>query len=176
MLSGWARARGGSGVKRQLGNEAIVVGAGMGGLGAAAALSPHFRRVSVIEKDDPGDGRSPRVGVGQGAHTHTLLKGGETSLEKLLPGFTDGLYKAGGVPLRVGMDVQFLDFGGVMPDCDTGFDITAMSRPLYETVLRDKVRALGNVDMAFETPVKRFAVEGGRCTGIELEDGRKLAA
>ena len=163
-------------MKRQLGSEAIVVGAGMGGLAAAAALSPHFKRVSVIEKDDPGDGRSPRVGVGQGAHTHTLLKGGEVSLESLLPGFTEALYKAGGVPLRVGMDVQFLDFGGVMPDCDTGFDITAMSRPLYETVLRDKVRALGNVDMRFEAPVKRFTVAGGRCTGIELEDGKKLAA
>jgi 2-polyprenyl-6-methoxyphenol hydroxylase-like FAD-dependent oxidoreductase len=160
----------------QLGQQAVVVGAGMGGLAAAAALSPHFAKVSVIEKDATSEADRLRPGVGQGAHTHTLLKGGETSLEALLPGFTAALYKAGGVPLRVGMDVQFLDFGGVMPDCDAGFDITAMSRPMYESVLRAEVKRLGNVDMAFETQVKRFIVEGRRCKGVELEDGRRIEA
>jgi 2-polyprenyl-6-methoxyphenol hydroxylase-like FAD-dependent oxidoreductase len=161
---------------RQLGQHAIVVGAGMGGLAAAAALSPHIAKVSVVEKDAAAEGGELRPGVGQGAHTHTLLKGGEQSLESLLPGFTAALYKAGGVPLRVGMDVQFHDFAGVMPDCDAGFDITAMSRPMYESVLRAEVKRLGNVNLTFETPAKRFIVEGKRCTGVELEDGRKLEA
>ena len=32
--------------------QAIVIGAGMGGLTSAAALAPHFARVVVVERDD----------------------------------------------------------------------------------------------------------------------------
>ncbi len=161
---------------KQLGSQAVVVGAGMGGLAAAAALSPFFSKVSVYDKDARADGPALRAGVGQGAHTHTLLKGGETAIEGLLPGFTKALYAAGGVPLRVGMDVQFLDFAGVMPDADTGFDITAMSRPMYEALLRQELMKSGTVSISYEAPAKRFIIEGGTCVGVELEDGARINA
>ncbi len=159
----------------KLGKTAVAVGAGMGGLAAAAALSPHFAEVVVLDRDAAA-GDAPRAGVGQGAHTHTLLKGGEQALEGMLPGFTEGLYKNGGVPLHVGVDVKFFDFAGMMPDADTGIHITAMSRPLYEKTLRDAVAKLGNVSIRFETDVKRFLIAGGKCSGVELESGEKIAA
>jgi 2-polyprenyl-6-methoxyphenol hydroxylase-like FAD-dependent oxidoreductase len=161
---------------KQLGSTAIVVGAGIGGLAAAAALASRFDKVLVLDRDALPNSGEPRAGIGQGSHTHTLLKGGEASLETLLPGFTEALYREGGIKLRVGMDLKFFDFGGMMPDCDAGFAVTAMSRPLYEKVLRDMVAAQSGVDIRFGVDVKRFQIEGRRCTGVELETGERLAA
>lgn len=159
-----------------LGKQAIVVGAGMGGLGAAAALAKAFERVLVLDKDTLPEGAAVRMGVGQGAHLHQLLKAGEEALERLLPGVTAAFYRAGAKELRVGRDVKVFDFGGWMQECDGGFSTTSMSRPAYEQIVRDRVAALANVELRGETPVKRFVVEGGVCTGVELEDGTKIAA
>ncbi len=159
-----------------LGAGAIVIGAGIGGLAAAAALAPHFGRVTILDRDTLVEGPRPRTAIGQGAHTHQLLKGGERALERLMPGVTAALQAAGAVPLRVGQDISVLDFGGQVPAFDAGYDVLAMSRPAYEAVLRDAVRALPNVAFRDQTPVARCLVDNGRCAGVELSDGEKLAA
>ncbi len=159
-----------------LGQHALVVGAGMGGLAAAAALSPHVARVTVIDRDALPDASEPRAGVGQGAHCHQLLKAGEAFLEDLLPGLTQSFLDAGAISMRVGRDISVFDFGGLMDECDAGFSVTSLSRPAYEAVLRAAVAAKGNVVFRPETPVRRFLVEDGRCVGVELEDGETLAA
>lgn len=165
----------GDGMARPLGQQAIVVGAGMGGLAAAAALAPHFERVTILDRDAIPDGADPRMGVGQGAHTHQLLKAGEEALERLLPGLREAFYRAGAVEMRVGRDVTVLDFGGVQEDCDVGFSVTSLSRPVYEKAVRDAVKKLG-VRIESETPVRRLAVKDGRCIGVELEDGSVRSA
>ena len=114
-----------------LGSKAIIVGAGIGGLAAAAALSKHFTAVEIIDRDSLPDQIAPRLGVGQGAHTHQLLKAGELALERLLPGITQDFIAAGAVPMRVGKDVKVYDFGGWMDSCDAGFSVTSLSRPAY---------------------------------------------
>ncbi|HEX5008734.1 MAG TPA: tryptophan 7-halogenase, partial [Hyphomonadaceae bacterium] len=160
----------------KVGQTAIVVGAGMGGLAAAAALARQFASVIVLDRDTLPDAASVRMGVGQGAHTHQLLKAGEESLERLLPGTTKEFYAAGAVEMRVGRDVKVFDFGGWMDECDAGFSVTSLTRPAYEAILRRRVAALPGVSLRHETPVKRFTVEGGCCTGVEQEDGSKIAA
>lgn len=159
-----------------VGSRAIIVGAGIGGLAAAAALSPHVKDVLVIDRDTLPDEIAPRLGVGQGAHTHQLLKAGELALDRLLPGIANDFVAAGAVQMAVGQDVKVFDFGGWMDDCDVGFSVTSLSRPAYEGVLRRRVSALGNVRFQGETPVRRFIVTDGRCTGVELEDGTTLNA
>ena len=158
------------------GSKAIVVGAGIGGLAAAAALSQHMSDVLVIDRDILLHDNAARLGVGQGAHTHQLLKAGELALERLLPGITDNFVAAGAVQMTVGRDVKVYDFGGWMDDCDAGFTVTSLSRPAYEGVLRRRVVALENVRFHSETPVRRFVVEDGHCTGVQREDGAILAA
>jgi len=81
-----------------LGSKAIIVGAGIGGLAAAAALSKHFTAVEIIDRDSLPDQIAPRLGVGQGVHTHQLLKAGELALERLLPGITQDFIAAGPSP------------------------------------------------------------------------------
>jgi phytoene dehydrogenase-like protein len=49
------------------GSEAIVIGAGMGGLAAAMALSRHFERMTVVDRDKLPSGNPesepPRRGI-----------------------------------------------------------------------------------------------------------------
>ncbi len=160
----------------QIGKRAIVTGGGIAGLAAAAALAGRFGEVIVLDRDSLPDGAAVRMGAGQGAHLHQLLKAGEQALEKLLPGVTDGFYAAGARRMRVGRDVKVFDFGGWMDECDAGFDVTSLSRPAYEGVVRARVAALPGVSIRAETPVKRLIVKDGRCTGVELEDGAVLEA
>ncbi len=160
----------------QVGKRAIVTGGGIAGLSAAAALAGRFGEVIVLDRDTLPDGAAVRMGAGQGAHLHQLLKAGEQALEKLLPGVTDGFYAAGARRMRVGRDVKVFDFGGWMDECDAGFDVTSLSRPAYEAVVRARVATLPGVSIRSETPVKRFVVREGRCTGVELEDGATLEA
>lgn len=160
----------------QLGKTAIVVGAGMAGLSAAAALAGRFGEVLVLDRDTLPEDATWRMGAGQGAHLHQLLKAGEQSLEKLLPGITQDFYAAGAVEMLVGRDVKVFDFGGWMDDCDAGITVTSLSRPTYENVLRRRVAALPGVSIRHETDVARLSVENGACTGVELSDGTKLSA
>jgi phytoene dehydrogenase-like protein len=46
-----------------IGQHAVVVGAGMGGLTAAQALAAHFERVTVLERDALPEIAAPRPGT-----------------------------------------------------------------------------------------------------------------
>jgi hypothetical protein len=67
--------------------RAIVIGSGLAGLTAAAALARHFSPVILLERDELPSAATPRPGVPQGRHVHGLLGGGHAALEALLPGF-----------------------------------------------------------------------------------------
>jgi flavin-dependent dehydrogenase len=45
--------------------QAVVVGAGIGGLTAAKAVAPHFERVIVFDRDALPDAPAPRPGTPQ---------------------------------------------------------------------------------------------------------------
>ena len=63
-----------------IGQQAVVIGAGMGGLSAARAVADHFERVLILERDAlPADPRDP-AGVPQGRHVHALLAGGQRAV------------------------------------------------------------------------------------------------
>ncbi|MFE9687636.1 FAD-dependent monooxygenase [Streptomyces sp. NPDC006285] len=66
--------------------RAVVIGAGLGGLLAAAALSPHVDEVIVLERDDLPEGPENRKGVPQGRHAHLLMPGGLEAIDDLVPG------------------------------------------------------------------------------------------
>ena len=88
-------------------NHAVVIGAGMAGLTAAQALSRHFRKVTVIERDTLPAEAAPRRGTPQCQHAHMLLAGGLQALQTLFPGFERDLAEAGAVKVRTGKDIRF---------------------------------------------------------------------
>ena len=112
-------------------DHAVVLGAGMAGLAAAAALTRHFRRVTVVDRDPLAPHPHRRPGVPQGAHVHGLLPGGAQALEALRPGFADGLVGAGAIPIAWPREVLWLNPAGARrcPTGSSGWGAAARRRP-----------------------------------------------
>jgi 2-polyprenyl-6-methoxyphenol hydroxylase-like FAD-dependent oxidoreductase len=143
--------------------QAIVIGAGMGGLTSAAALAPHFARVVVVERDDLPASPLPRAGVPQGKHVHGLLGGGLDALARLFPGFEDALAAAGAVPIRVGLDSRLEQLGyDPFPQRDLGRWGYSMSRPLLEQVVRQFVARDRRIEIRTGSPVREIVASADR--------------
>jgi glycine/D-amino acid oxidase-like deaminating enzyme len=84
-----------------IGKQAVVIGAGMGGLAAAGALSDCFEQVFVLERDTLPSEPAYRVGTPQARHVHALLLSGQRALGELFPGFEQDLARADFGPWRL---------------------------------------------------------------------------
>jgi flavin-dependent dehydrogenase len=152
-----------------LGERAIVVGRGLGGLSAARALSDRFRQVLILDRDELPDGATPRRGVPQGKHPHGLLGGGLKALEQLFPGFGNELGRAGAVPIDPGFDMLYEIPGqDPWPRIKFGRPTYAMSRLLIELTLRRQVERITNVKVQSRCRVVNIIGESkiGAATGI----------
>jgi hypothetical protein len=80
----------------------VVLGASMSGLLAVRALSGHFERMTVVERDVLPGGDAVRKGVPQAAHVHGSLASGYRAMKAHLagrsPGSSRGRRRAAGVP------------------------------------------------------------------------------
>lgn len=165
------------------GRQAVVIGAGMGGLTAARALVDHFDRVIVLERDSLPAAAGPRAGTPQARHVHALLAGGLRALTELFPGFDDDLGRAGAVPLNGSLDIRVERPGfDPFPARDVGVQTCAASRPLIEFVLRRRVEQLPGVRLQAPCRVTEIlaSADGAAVTGVRCEgaDGqaRELSA
>ena len=155
-----------------LGKRAIVVGAGLGGLSAARALSDYFEEVMILDRDELPDNAIPRPGVPQGKHPHGLLGGGLKALENLLPGFGNELMRAGAEPIDPGFDIlNEVPGQDVCPKTKFGWSTYSMSRPLIEGTLRRQVGRLGNVKVQGGCRVLNIVSESNiqAATGIQCQ-------
>lgn len=67
--------------------RAVVVGAGLAGMLAAAVLAnAGVAEVVVLDRDELPDGPRQRRGLPQGRHAHLLMPGGLTAMEEIVPG------------------------------------------------------------------------------------------
>jgi flavin-dependent dehydrogenase len=134
-----------------LGERAIVVGAGLGGLSAARVLSDFFAEVIILDRDALPDDASPLPGVPQGKHPHVLLGGGLSALENLFPGFAHELVRAGVEVINPGLDIlNEVPGQDVWPRIKVKWFLCAMSRPLVERTLRRQVQRIGNITVRGE--------------------------
>jgi 2-polyprenyl-6-methoxyphenol hydroxylase-like FAD-dependent oxidoreductase len=157
-----------------LGKQAIVIGAGMGGLAAAGAAADYFEHVIVLERDSLPSRALPRAGTPQAQHTHALLGGGQLALEALFPGFTAALAQAGAVTYRVGLEI-LAELPGFdpFPQRDLGWDAHSMSRPLIEQVVRQLLMKRPNVEIRERCRVDHIVMadtNGGAVSAVRLAD------
>ena len=145
-----------------------MAGAGIGGLAAAAALSPYFEKVIVFEKDELSSDPEVRMGAIQGGHIHTMLRGGEAGLETLLPGIRQQFLDNGAVELDMGGDYRGHDGGTWREQAFLDMPILTMSRPGYEQVIRERVSALENVELRSGCRVGEISYENGAARSVRV--------
>lgn len=154
-------------------SRAVVLGAGVAGLAAAAALLPHVGEVLVVERDEVQDTSLRRPGVPQAGQLHNLLCRAQRSLEHLLPGYCDELVRAGGCRARVGLHTHVFELGMRMPERDLGFDLMSASRGLIEQVMRSMLVARGGVHWQAGRAVGLTGAD--HVTGVTIETSTGLA-
>ncbi|MER5523441.1 FAD-dependent monooxygenase [Streptomyces sp. NPDC002677] len=124
--------------------RAVVIGAGLAGMLAAAALSGHVDEVVVLERDELPDGPEHRRGLPQGRHAHLLMSGGLAAVEDLVPGVSmrERLLSAGAheIPLGSGM-LALTPEGWMRRWRHDGPRMITCSRALLDWVVRTEVLA-----------------------------------
>ena len=140
---------------KQIGEHAIVIGAGMGGLLAARALSEFYASVTVLERDAFPASDVPRKGVPQGRHAHGLLARGRDVIEEFFPGWTDEVVAAGGRRGDLAGDVAWIGHGVALKSTSGDLLGPLASRPVLEGHLRRRLLALPNV-----RAIENCAVQG----------------
>ena len=164
----------GAGGTHDLGNRAVVLGAGMSGLLAARVLADFYAHVTVVDRDNLSiDGRT-RPGVPQGGHAHLLLPRGAKVMEKLFPGLFAEL-REGGVPVARGLDQLHFDFRGhVLSQQKLGGDPHyGVSRPFLEDSVLRRVKSLPNLSLLDKHEVISLESDssGTRVTGARIACG-----
>lgn len=156
-----------------IGRHAVVVGAGIGGLTAARALSDHFDRVTILDRNSLPAGAEPRPGTPQSRHPHALLAGGQEALAELFPDFTGDIERAGAVRVRNGLDIWWERPGfDPFPVRDLGYDGFCMSRPLLEFVVRRRVERQDNIVLLPHCRVSELVASSDQAavTGVRYKD------
>jgi flavin-dependent dehydrogenase len=175
--------------------HAVVIGGGISGLCAARALSSHYDRVTLIERDQLPTSSEHRPGVPQSHHVHALLLRGLMELERLFPGIEAELKDAGATRVDLGTEVAHCTEWGWAPRAEgIGVAPLTMSRLLIEHVVRSRVRReLCNLTLLERTRVVDLVVQGPssspahegtargdsrgvHITGVRLDNGTELSA
>ena len=157
---------------------AIVVGGGIAGLLAGAALADGSRSVLILDRDTLPTNPEPRRSAHQGAQVHLMLDRGRQAVEALLPGLFDEVMADGGRAHDFG-EARWYHSGDFKASCETGYLMRIQSRPLLEHHIRRRVRSLPRVELRDESKVTALRVEAGRVVGVTAEDAsgqREIAA
>ncbi|WP_250866532.1 NAD(P)/FAD-dependent oxidoreductase [Caballeronia sp. INSB1] len=154
---------------KKLGEHAIVIGAGIGGLLAARVLSDFYTNVTVLERDAFPIDDSSRKGVPQGRHTHGLLARGSAIFEEFFPGYNnDVVAQSGGLIGDVAYDVIWIGRNVRLANGTSDLSGLLASRPVLEGHLRRRLLGLPNVHAIENCAVRAIATGPDRksVTGV----------
>jgi 2-polyprenyl-6-methoxyphenol hydroxylase-like FAD-dependent oxidoreductase len=148
--------------------HAVVIGGSLAGLCAARVLAGAFDRVTVVERDTLPHGPLERGGAPQARHVHAMLIRGQRELDALFPGFSADVLAGGGLSLDLGCTLAQLRREGWIEPYATNMPVLCASRALYESVVREKVRAQDRVSIVDRTEASGLVSAGGRVAGVSL--------
>ena len=157
-------------MNRQIGDRAVVLGAGMAGLLAARVLADSYGQVTVLDRDELPQASTHRRGVPHGRHVHALLARGQQALEELFPGLTEELVAHGAPAGNLLTNARLYLSGHQLRQADTGLVLLCASRPFLEGHVRARVRALPNLAFLDRRDVVGLATtpDGRRVTGARV--------
>jgi 2-polyprenyl-6-methoxyphenol hydroxylase-like FAD-dependent oxidoreductase len=156
--------------------HAVVIGAGVAGLLAAAALSAACPRVTVYDRDSLPAEPGPRRGVPQSRQLHAYHARGAQALGELLPGFRDDMIAAGAVVADTQGDTHWYLDDYLLKPAYSGLEGIALSRPVLEWLIRSRVAQLPGVTITDTADVTGLATTDGRVTGVTVRAARTPGA
>lgn len=122
----------------------------------AQALSTHFEKVIIIEKDKPAKADQPRQKVPQSYHLHFLLRGGEEAIEQLFPSFQDEIIQYGAIRSNFTQDCRFYQAGKLKQRHSGSLPFIQLTRPLLEWYIEQRVATNKRIETRYETYVHRL--------------------
>ncbi|MFI9721234.1 FAD-dependent monooxygenase [Streptomyces sp. NPDC052396] len=148
--------------------RAVVLGASMAGMLAAAALRGHAEEIVVVERDRLPAEAGPRKGLPQARHAHLLMSGGARAIESLLPGTTRRWLGAGAHRIALPSSLVALTPSGWARRWPESQFMIACSRDLLDQVVRQQ--ALAHPEMVLRERCEVLAPLGDavRVTGVRL--------
>lgn len=147
--------------------HAIVLGAGVAGLLAARVLAEHYQTVTVLERDTLA-GTAQRRGVPQGRHLHGLMEGGRAIMESLFPGITAEAIGRGAPVTEVLLGSRWYLSGLRACPTPTGLTTLLASRPLLESLMRDRVMATPGVSLRQGAVADGPVTAAGAIGGVQV--------
>jgi 2-polyprenyl-6-methoxyphenol hydroxylase-like FAD-dependent oxidoreductase len=149
-------------------NHAIVIGGSVAGLTAARALSESFDRVTILERDELPDGIEHRPGVPQAKQLHVILPLGAQIMDEFFPGFQHELMDAGCSVFDEVKDTPWFGRQGWRARRESDVKLIGFRRPLLEHVVRERVRAIDNVEIVTTTVTGLVGSDdGSRVVGVQ---------
>jgi pimeloyl-ACP methyl ester carboxylesterase/2-polyprenyl-6-methoxyphenol hydroxylase-like FAD-dependent oxidoreductase len=155
---------------RRIGEHAVVIGASMAGLPAAAALADAYERVTVVDRDVLPDAFAYRRAIPQGRHAHALLPRGQEHLDALLPGIIGEMVADGAATYAALEEMRLVLGGWEFARAALGRRAISAGRPFIEGHVRRRVGALDNVEVIDGCDAVGLTASAGgeRVTGVRL--------
>ncbi|WP_169948903.1 NAD(P)/FAD-dependent oxidoreductase [Microbispora sp. H11081] len=148
--------------------HAVVLGASMGGLLAARALSETYARVTLLERDELPAEPLNRRGVPQGRHVHVLLPRGSEVLCSFFPGLAGELGLAGVPHTQLARQIRFVVSGHRLTRGRPGPLMLQPTRATLEHAVRRRVATLPGVEFVQGCDVSGLVASAGRVTGARF--------
>ena len=158
-------------------NLAVVIGASISGLMAARALSNHFAKVIVLERDSLADDKNPRKGVPQAHHVHALLTSGLEALEHYFPGIVDEMVRDGVDRMAWSEDMRWYQAGSWKTRLPCGISFYPQARVALEGRIRAWLRKRPGIEIRSETSVQGLIHDEARqsVTGVSVMQDSQLS-
>src|SRR6266496_875545 len=148
--------------------HAVVLGAGIAGILAAAALADVADQITVFERDPLPPEPTHRTGLPQGRHAHLLWSGGARMVDQLIPDAVASLTARGAHQLSATSDIVLLTAHGWMPRFSGDQYAIACTRDLLDWTLREQVTRNPRITIRDRSEVVGLTGDATRVTGIRV--------
>ncbi|MCD9145986.1 NAD(P)/FAD-dependent oxidoreductase [Streptomyces albireticuli] len=150
--------------------RAVILGAGMTGMLAAAALAPHTDEIILVDRDELPPEPAPRKGLPQARHAHLLWSGGARTIESLLPGTHQRWLEAGARRIALPTGLASLSPQGWIRRWPEMQYLIACTRDLLDWVVREQALALPGVTLLRRTEPVTLLGNARHVTGVRVRD------